>query len=243
MKIGICDYGIGGIGLYQLIRKKSDVDVVYISDAGYTPYGKVSEAELKSRVEKVIAYFHAQGIDHIAVACNAASTVIPRHKNITGIIEHAIEQVLKIQPQKIAITGGSRTIDSGLYKTAFELKGIVTLQQVAQELSVRIEAGDLYSQGMKNDIERIFRPLSSASHILLACTHYPVITQQIQSVVPGVVLLDPAEHMCYWILQHWGEMNGNGASAWLTTGNPEKMSKAAYCAFGLEAKDIKQIII
>jgi len=243
MKIGICDYGIGGIGLYQYIRKQSDVDIIYFSDSGYTPYGKVSAPELKERIQKVIAFFHAHGVEYIAVACNAASTVIPENKNITGIIEHGIQQVLQIRPEKIAIAGGSRTIDSQLYKKAFEAKGIQTWQQVAQQLSGRIEAGDVDSAALENDIEMIFSNIRSAPYILLACTHYPAISKKIQDAVPQSVLLDPAEEMYKWIFKNWSPLKGNNSSLWYTTGNTEKMKLAAKNAFGVETQNIQQVIL
>lgn len=49
-KIGICDWGIGGLGVYKELRKRgSNADIVYFSDSGYTPYGKVPKDELHER--------------------------------------------------------------------------------------------------------------------------------------------------------------------------------------------------
>src|SRR5688572_32066629 len=101
MKIGICDYGIGGIGLYKLIREKTTADIIYFSDSGYTPYGKVAKEELENRIETVFEFLRSKGAEKIAVACNAASTVIPQDPNVSGIIEHAIQMVTDLHPESI----------------------------------------------------------------------------------------------------------------------------------------------
>lgn len=240
MKIGICDYGIGGIGLYKLIRPRTTADIVYFSDSGFTPYGKVPEAELRERLEKVIAWFNSIGVDQIAVACNAASTVIKQSQNITGIIAHGINTVMHIHPDSIAIVGGSRTIDSELYKNIFEKNGITTTQRVAQQLSIRIEAGDIDSPELDQDIADIFGPISESEHILLACTHYPAIAHRIKRFTYAN-LIDPTEEMAEWIFENWEGMNGDSKDEWFTTGNTEQMQLAAQRAFGVELNHVERI--
>ena len=240
MKIGICDYGIGGIGLYKLIRPRTTADIVYFSDSGFTPYGKVPEPELKLRLEKVIDWFHSQGVDQIAVACNAASTVIRPSQDITGIIPHGINTVMRNDVQSVGIIGGARIIDSGLYKDVFEKNGIHTEQQVAQSLSLRIEAGDTESEELDEDIASILEPLQHVDYILLACTHYPAIAQRLKKFTYAQ-LLDPCEEMAEWIFENWEGMNGESKDQWYTTGNPEQMKIAAQKAFGVELNEIERI--
>jgi glutamate racemase len=243
MAIGICDWGIGGIGLYKLIREKSDVDVVYFSDAGFTPYGKVPTEELRERLQIVFNYFKSLGISQIAVACNAASTVIPDNKNTTGIIEHAIHLVSKINPEAIAVVGGKRTIESDLYKNALEKKGIKTTQRIAQVLSARIEAGDIASKELDDDIHEIFEPIKNSDYILLACTHYPVISERINSFATKSRLLDPSTEMAEWIFSNWENLSGNSKIKWVTTGDTEQMKSAAEKSFGLIINEIEKIIL
>ncbi|HEY5535152.1 MAG TPA: aspartate/glutamate racemase family protein [Ignavibacteria bacterium] len=243
MKIGICDYGIGGIGLYKLIRAKTTVDIVYFSDSGYTPYGKVSEKELKKRLDQIIKYFNIIGVFNIAVACNSASTVIPKNNNITGIIEHGINMVLKIHPTNIAIVGGARTLESQSYKTAFERRGIQTTQQTAQQLSIRVEAGDIASAELDKDIRDIFGPIKDFEYILLACTHYPVIADRIKLFTRNAKLLDPVNEMADWIFDNWTKLAGNSTVKWITTGNIEQMKIAANVAFQGEIEEIEKISI
>lgn len=243
MTLGICDYGIGGISLYQRLRAETDVDVLYYSDAGYVPYGKVPEAELRGRVKNVLDFLFAQGADCIAVACNAASTVLPEDDRIVGIIEYGLQVVREANVSRVGVVGGFRTVESNLYKIPLEQEGIAVLQNPAQALSIRIEAGDVHSEGLLADIQAIFQPLTGCDSVLLACTHYPVIAEQIRSVVPGVALLDPMEHMVASVHRRFGPLKGGNTVRWMTSGDTKNMKRAALTAFGLPLTNIEQIVV
>jgi glutamate racemase len=243
MTIGICDYGIGGISLYKRLRELSHVDVIYYSDAGYTPYGKVAEEELRAQVQKVIDFLFANGANYVAVACNAASTVLPGDPKVGGMIAHGLQAVRDAGSSSVGIVGGYRTVLSGVYKKPLEAEGIFVRQQVAQALSIRIEAGDLSSEGLTADIGTIFTPLADCESVLLACTHYPVISEAIARVVPGLKLLDPMDHMVRHILGVCKPLLGANRERWITSGDPEIMKQAAAKAFDLHLSTIEQLTI
>ncbi len=243
MAIGICDWGIGGAGLYKMLRSfRSNADIVYISDSGFTPYGKVSAEELKLQLEKVFQHFHSLGIDHIAVACNAASTVVNSDNKIRGIIGHGIDMMKNVTRTEIGIVGGIRTIESNVYKDPLEAMGFKVIQQIAQPLSARVEAGDIDSEELDEVIKTIFEPLSDLRYIMLACTHYPAVYDRIQQVVPRARLLCPEAWMGSWIADHWS-MKGKGTIQWMTTGDAEQMQYALKRSFNLDADTIEKIIL
>lgn len=78
MSLGIIDWGIGGVSIYKLIKERlADVPVVYFSDTGVTPYGKMSRRDLVARLNSVILFLKGRGVTHLVIGCNAASTAIP----------------------------------------------------------------------------------------------------------------------------------------------------------------------
>ncbi len=241
MAIGICDWGIGGVGLYQLIRKRSSVDIIYFSDTGYTPYGKVPEDELKARLTKVFEYFQSLGVHQVIVGCNAASTVLMEDPNIIGVIEHGVNLVLKHHPKEIAIVGGKRTIESEIYKTKLEASGLKVHQRIAQPLSARIEAGDIASDGLMDDIKAIFEPIKTVEHILLACTHYPLIQSELRKFTGDSIFLDPAEEMVDWIFNNWKIDNEQGNVRWLTSGDTIQMKNSLSKLYKIENTHIDYI--
>jgi glutamate racemase len=52
--VAIIDYGIGGLGLYKLIRQDfPKLPLLYFSDSGEVPYGKLSRLRLRARLDPV----------------------------------------------------------------------------------------------------------------------------------------------------------------------------------------------
>src|SRR6476661_1669802 len=104
VKLGILDWGIGGVGFYALTRARlPELPVVYWSDAGAVPYGKQAPADLARRLVTIGRWLKREaGVTHLAIACNAASSVLPRIDlademlpEMTGVIAHGARAALE----------------------------------------------------------------------------------------------------------------------------------------------------
>lgn len=240
-RLGIIDWGIGGISVYKLIKeRRPDISTVYFSDTGVTPYGKMSRAELVARLNAVIGFLKTKGVTHIVVGCNAASTAIlhldQQGLKIEGVIDAAVDMTSRLEPKRLGLIGGRRTVVSGVYRKAFAARGIAVEQRIAQPLSGLIESGDVSSEKLRGECERILRPIWNCSHILLACTHYPAIADVLKGFVsPHTALVDPASELvkrtARWRLS-------SGEDAFYTSGSPHGMKDAARKAFGCELVDV-----
>ncbi|MGQ0540735.1 MAG: glutamate racemase [Blastocatellia bacterium] len=243
--MGIIDWGIGGVSIYKLIKQQlGKVPIVYFSDTGTTPYGKMTRRELVARLSTVIEFMQSRGVTHLVIGCNAASTAIPYLKTesikIEGVIERAVDATLKLRPKRLGLIGGRRTMLSGVYRKAFASHGIKVKQRIAQPLSGLIESGDVSSDRLRSKCERILSPMRNCSHILLACTHYPAIAGVISEFVSAkTILIDPAESVVKSI-KSW-EIDGNGQDEFLTTGDAKLMKLAAERAFGVNLPSVRRV--
>src|SRR4051794_16387273 len=71
-RLGFLDWGIGGVGIFQALRRlRPDVPVLYWSDTGATPYGRLPAVDLATRVARVVQAMADQGSTQVVVACNA----------------------------------------------------------------------------------------------------------------------------------------------------------------------------
>lgn len=246
-RLGIIDWGIGGVSIYKLIKEKiGDVPVTYFSDTGVTPYGKMTRRELTARISIVIEFLKSRGVTHIVIGCNAASTAIPFLKDhdirIEGVIEPAVAMTAKLRPSKLGLIGGRRTVISGVHRRAFASHNIGVTQRIAQPLSGLIESGDTSSQELQTQAKHILTPLKNSSHILLACTHYPAITGILrQYVSPATEFMDPASEVVK-IVERW-KLKRGGTDEFLTSGDTAEMKRAAKNAFGVEIEKISRIRI
>lgn len=246
-QLGILDWGIGGVSVYKLVKERfGDVSVIYFSDTGATPYGKMSRPELVARLNAVIDFLKSKGVSHLVIGCNAASTAIPfLHREdikIEGVIESAVEMTAKLKPARLALIGGRRTVLSGIYRRKFAEKGIKIAQRIAQPLSALIESGDVSSDKLRAECKKILAPIKRCSHVLLACTHYPAITSVLKDFVSAeTVFINPAGALVEKVA-HWNLAN-SGADIFYTTGNIEEMKNAAQKAFDLTIKTVEKLIV
>jgi glutamate racemase len=236
-RIGIIDWGIGGVSIYKLIKEQMPhVPVTYLSDTGVTPYGKMSRHELTARLDTVIEYLKTRNVSRVVIGCNAASTAIGDLADhgipVVGIIEAAVRITAKIAPQRLGLIGGRRTVVSGVHRRALAEHGINVRGRVAQPLSALIESGDVGSDRLHSEAARILRPLRAYSHVLLACTHYPAIISALSQHAPNVRFIDPAEELVR-LLRHHKISDGSGGDEFLTTGSSAAMKKAAQKVFGV----------
>jgi glutamate racemase len=244
-QLAIIDWGIGGIGVYKLIKERQpDLPVIYFSDTGATPYGKMSRPQLIARLNAVIQMLKSKGVTHLVIACNAASTAIPYLNSdgikIEGVIESAVAMTVKLKPKRLGLIGGRRTVLSGIYRKAFAAHGIKVEQRVAQPLSGLIESGDISSDTLRDECGRILSPLRNCSHILLACTHYPAVVNVMKDFVsPQTVFIDPAAELVKRI-GRWN-LAIRGTDVFYTSGDAKQMKMASWLAFSCSIDTIGKV--
>ena len=245
--LGIIDWGIGGISIYKLFKeKKPDVSVVYFSDTGATPYGKMQRDDLASRLDLVVEFLRKRSVTHLIIGCNAASTAITDLADhgikIEGVIEAAVDAATKAKPGSLGLIGGKRTVVSGVYRRAFADKNINVRQRIAQPLSGLIESGDVSSAKLRSEAKRILAPLRGCSHILLACTHYPAIQSVLEEFVSGeTCFVDPAKAVVARIARWKFDLGGN--DEFYTSGDADQMKSSARLAFGVDIPNVRKVTL
>ena len=237
--LGIVDWGFGGVGLVNALdRLVPGLPVLYWSDAGATPYGRMTADELTDRLMRVVTALAARGATEAVLACNAASTVVAGLETapvpVEGIITHGLASVPE-DLASIGVLGGQRTIDAGHYERGLARPGRVVLSRVAQPLSAHIEAGRIGSAQFYADLTDIVAPLREVDALVLACTHYPAASRWFAAALPGTLLIDPAEQLAAAIAYRYPEAAWParpGRKVFLTTGDPDAMRHNAARAWG-----------
>jgi glutamate racemase len=239
-RIAVIDWGIGGLGVWRALRLRTRAPILYLSDSGVTPYGRLSARSLSERVETVCRYVVAHGATSIVIACNAASTTVDAGLRrripvpVIEMIEPALDLARSHPSSCIGVIGGARTIRSGVYRRGLLRAGRRVVQRVAQPLSAHVEAGSTGTRRCAADLDRILAPLGRVDALLLACTHYPAISSSIAQRLPGVKLLDPAQAVATRALEHVPHPPPESPDIFLTTGDRRAFERGAKRAWGLE---------
>src|SRR5215475_3648434 len=76
-RVLVFDSGVGGLSVLDAIAaSKIDVELDYVADNAWLPYGLKSDAEIAARVPALLTRMVAQwSPDLVVLACNTASTI------------------------------------------------------------------------------------------------------------------------------------------------------------------------
>ncbi len=243
--IGMLDWGIGGIDCYRLLKRTHpQVPILYWSDTGAVPYGKLPARELSARVQKVVNRLVGLGATKLVVACNAASTVLANVAStvpVAGVIEHGRAAVPSTFRGTLGVIGGVRTIRSGLYRRALASPGRRIESRIAQPLSGHIEAGTIDTEAGRRDLTRVMARMVDADAILLACTHYAAIKDRLQVLAPRAELFDPVPALVDFVTRTFHPHSGHGIDRFFTTGDPTAMRAAARRVWGVRLPACVQV--
>lgn len=247
----VMDWGIGGLSVRREIKRLDPRRrIIYFSDSGVTPYGKMKPAELEVRVVQVCDHFVQQGIREVVIACNAGSTVAPRLRSryqssgvhVVDVISSGIKLVKSNSFRHVGIIGGRRTILSRIYQSALITSRRKIVGRIGQPLSAMIERGELDTPLIQATLAGILAPLHRCDALLLACTHYPAIRHWIEHLLPNCEILDPAKLTAQELINLKKPYpQAHAPDLFLTTGDPVQSQRSGHLAFGIKIKRFVQI--
>ncbi|MCS6975184.1 MAG: aspartate/glutamate racemase family protein, partial [Cyclobacteriaceae bacterium] len=172
----------------------------------HLPYGDKSEAAIQAYSVKIADFLYRQGCKVIVIACNSASSAAYellkeyiRKIKIINVIDPMIEWVSEHYAGKqIGLIGTRRTIQSGVYARKLEeTKRNITLHAVATPLLAPMIEEGFFNNRISHDIIAGYLSapeLRNIDALILGCTHYPLIKQEIASFYDGkTAVLDSSE--------------------------------------------------
>jgi glutamate racemase len=190
--IGVFDSGVGGLTVANAIKQiLPGESLIYFGDTAHLPYGDKSAEAIRAYSEKITQFLLEQGAKIILVACNSASaSAFDSLKKefsdktlIIDVIDPVVNYLSTRRYKKIGVIGTKRTISSGTYEKKIKDNSPSTsVVSMATPLLVpMIEEGFIFDD-ISNAIIRSYLTTDSLSGIealILGCTHYPIIKNQI----------------------------------------------------------------
>ena len=210
--IGIFDSGIGGLTIAHAIKNKlPNESLIYFGDTKHLPYGEKSEQAIKDYSLKIAEFLKKNNCKAIIIACNSASSTAYYHikKNINSIpIYNVIDPIVsfiskKYFNKKIGVIGTKATIQSGIYKNKL-LEKNSSLSVASLEtplLAPMIEEG-FFNQEISSTIIKNYlndKKLDKIDILVLACTHYPLIQNEIISFYNKIDVIDSSKIIADYI--------------------------------------------
>lgn len=206
--IGVFDSGIGGLTVANAIRNVlPNESLIYFGDTAHMPYGDKSAEAIKYYSLKIGKFLQEQGCKAIVIACNTASSLgyqdlkdfLGNDLPILNVIDPVVEFCIH-QPNyhKIGVIATKATIKSDVYarKLKVALPNVDVKSLATPLLAPMIEEGFFNNNISKTIINTYLSSskLNKIDSLILACTHYPLIRNEINEFFKGKVeILNTAE--------------------------------------------------
>lgn len=198
--IGIIDSGIGGKGIEAEIQKLlPNAKTIYFRDSKNFPYGNKTSEQLQKILTDNIEELIKKGAKIIVLACNSATV-----SNVEYLREKFNIPIIGVVPAVKPAAEDSKTKHIALFATPVTCEsklvskfihdyrdGIKVTKIPFKNLASEIEKGEI--EKAKENIKNVWAKFqdSNIDTIVLGCTHYPIIKNEIQEIVgPNISLID-----------------------------------------------------
>lgn len=246
------DSGVGGLSVLEPTRLLlPNAPIVYVADSAGYPYGKRSEQEIASRVPALLGRLVERFHPRLAViACNTASTIALDHVRsaldlpVVGTVP-AIKPAAEMSKTRvIGVLGTEATVRQPYVDNlAAEFASDCTIiRHGSPELVDLAEAklaGDAVSVEAVRAAAQPMFDTSGGDRIdvgVLACTHFPLLRDELGQAFPGVEWIDGGPGIARriaWLTreQPWPTTASDGVMVF--TAEPRSPLMSALARFGI----------
>lgn len=202
--IGVFDSGYGGLTvLKEMVKTLPQYDYLYLGDNARAPYGPRSFETVYQYTLQCVQWFFEQGCELVILACNTASAKALRtiqqndlpkmgpEKRVLGVIRPTAEVIGEYSKTgSVGILGTTGTVLSESYPIEIaKFYPTIKVYQEACPMWVPLVENNEYDKPgadyfIQQHLDHLFGRSAHIDTLLLACTHYPLLTNKIKQFAP-----------------------------------------------------------
>ena len=195
MPIGFLDSGLGGLSvLREAIKIMPNENYIYFGDSKNAPYGTKTKKEIRDLTFKTVEFLLEKGAKGIVVACNTATSaavaelrVVYPDIPLVGI-EPAIKPAVELNKKgNILMMATPMTVKQDKFKYLLNrYKDEADIVPIPCEgLMEFVENGKFEGEELEAYLREKLAGYDSSntSSIVLGCTHYPFVSEEIKNVI------------------------------------------------------------
>lgn len=203
--IGVIDSGLGGYTYYSFLRKQfPEVSFTFFADQAHVPFGDKTYEQLLDIATFMVTWLKNQGARSILVACNTiCSTVLPQiisdfpDISFGSVIDLTVQSIHE-EATELGVIGTKATIESQVYgdilSEALKRKIVcIATPWLVDAIENRHDEDEIVER-----LGHLKETLKETAHLVLACTHYPIVKKSIEDVL-DVVTVDGIEASKEWV--------------------------------------------
>lgn len=260
--IGIFDSGYGGLAVMkEIVRRLPAYDYIYLGDNARAPYGPRSFETVYKYTLEAVKWLFSKECRLIVLACNTASAKALRNiqqkelpslypeRRVLGVIRPVTEIAGYLtRTGRLGLFGTTGTVRSGSYKIEIEkLFPEIRLTQESCPMWVPlVENNEFESRGasyfIRKNVESLLKKDPLIDAIILGCTHYSIMKEQIGRCLPEHIELVSQGEIVARALEDYlrrhpeidETLNRKGRRMFFTTDLPEDFDRLGALFYGGE---------
>lgn len=199
--IGIFDSGIGGLTVASAVSRRLPQErILYFGDTAHLPYGEKSAKALRSYAEGITRFLVDEGCKAIVIACNSASAVAAQTVRtaagkgipVVDVITPTVKYTAAAYPKgRVGVIATKATVHSRSYARRIEKRSPDTkVTMLATPLLVAMIEEGFFNNNISRAVIASYLSKASLREIdalILGCTHFPLIKQEIKAYYEGEV--------------------------------------------------------
>jgi len=241
---GVYDSGVGGLTVAKSIYESRIFEkLIYYGDTARVPYGSKDKNTIIRYALEAVEFFKNFDIDILIVACNSVSAYALKEMrevapfDVIGVIESGVNAVLSSlhSDDNILIIGTHATINSGLYRSHLKDRGFNNTTSIPTPLFVSIVEEELIdSEILDATIEHYFKDINQPDSIILGCTHFPLISKELNRYFPNSKLIHSGDAIVEHLIKYGIKTSYNSTQIDIfASENPDRVKKIAKNWIGL----------
>jgi glutamate racemase len=205
-RIGVFDSGVGGLTVLKAIAEQLPAHYLYFGDTARLPYGTKSAETVARYAISAARFLESQNIDLLVIACNTATALaLPAikaaaHVPVVGVVEPGAAAAADASTHRAAIVIATEaTVSSHAYRNALQQHGLQATEKACPLFVPLVEEGWI-EHPVTEQVAKIYlsearaQAPEEADVLVLACTHYPLISPLLRRILPErLKIVDSAE--------------------------------------------------
>lgn len=201
LSVAVFDSGLGGVSvLRELTKVLPNENFIYYGDSANAPYGVKSADEVRALTFSVYEKLRARGIKAFVIACNTATSVAVAElrakypEDIIVGVEPALKPaVLCRENPTVAVLATPLTLKEEKFSKLFGRfsANAKVIPFACPGLVEFVERGEVSGERLHAFLSELLAPLrrEKLDAVVLGCTHYPFVKDEISSILGGEVLI------------------------------------------------------
>lgn len=203
--IGLMDSGLGGLSVGRILQRQiPNESLIFLGDQGRFPYGTRPQSQVRQFGLQIARFLASQHVKMVIIACNTmTAAALPNIQQdlkvpVLGVIEPGAQAVVTAPAhQRVGVIATDSTTKDGAYVRQIHRldPSIKVIPQAAQQLVSIVEHGEAGTPAAQQSVDKALTPFVKhhVDALVLGCTHFPFLTNEIKHTLgSGVLLIDPA---------------------------------------------------